>query len=179
MSPGGIFAYTGENAETTIIQACSSNQLFYIWGSFSGGDAPAVSASALACNASISAIDVDIFLAGAELAIEDKNPPRPIRSSTREVIPANTSTQLISDVYQNLYSIRSTEGVLLDNFFSLLTTSRYAIPMSTISNRSHEALVTEAIIFQHNIIVAQTLSSTARIGYQQPNSTGEYLGVFD
>ncbi|KAI0389835.1 hypothetical protein F5Y17DRAFT_469373 [Xylariaceae sp. FL0594] len=165
MTSGGVFgsAMSEYSRKNTIFNSCSA-PYFYIWGSFSlDGPSNTVSASALDCNASISAIDVEVVLSGPQLAITEDKPPRRIENSEREVIPAhNSTTQFQHGVYQDLVSSRAPNGTMLSPFFSILTTSRYAIPASDLATRAKDADVIQAIKFHHNLIVAQTLSTTAR-----------------
>ena len=51
---------------------------------------------------------------------------------------------------------------LLDNFFSTLTTSRWAVPRSSLGDPSQDAVVAEAIRFQHGIIAAQLLAGNRK-----------------
>ncbi|KAI1422175.1 hypothetical protein F5Y12DRAFT_763698 [Xylaria sp. FL1777] len=174
---GGVFATSTTTSKGGIFETCQ-HQYFYIWGGFSGSDSPTVSASAAICNASVSAVDVEVVFSGPELIISENQPPRRIENTAREIMLANDSTvEYGNSVYQELYSLPVEKGYLLDPFFSILTTSRYAIPISSFADRTQDDKVVEAIIFHHNIIIAQTLSSTARVGAGQPNSTD--LGVFE
>ncbi|KAI0857994.1 hypothetical protein F4860DRAFT_487910 [Xylaria cubensis] len=154
----GIFgvAHSGENS---LRQSCST--YFYVWGSFTRGTSPVVSASAMSCNASVSAVDIEVVLSGPEFTISENHRPRPVKGTEHDIIPANNSTaQFEFSVYQDLTSMNES---LLDPFFSLLVHSRYAIPISTLADPTQQNKVADGIIFHHKIIAAQTLSMTARI----------------
>lgn len=160
-------AWYGENSQR---QSCST--YFYVWGSFISGTSPVVSASAMSCNASISAVDVEVILSGSEFTISENHRPRPINGTKRDVIPPiHPSAQFRNSVYQDLASFKV--DPLLDPFFSLLVHSRHAIPISTLADPTQQKKVADAIIFQHNIIAAQTLSATARIPVFHGTINGE------
>ncbi|KAM3064622.1 hypothetical protein ACMFMF_011890 [Clarireedia jacksonii] len=127
----------------------------YVWGNFShsaNDKAPAISAMALSCNASIYAIDVDVVFLGHDLVVNQNSPPVPREETMRAVISASDSKlQFDHSVYQDLYPSSANNNTLLDAFFSLLTTS--------------------------HIIMAQTLSSTARVSVSDSHEKDP--GVFD
>jgi hypothetical protein len=69
-------------------------------------------------------------------------------------------TRFTSELYDGLppLSTNMTDR-LFDTFFTLLTTSRYAIPLDMLGNQSHASTVAESIKFHHNIIAAQKTAS--------------------
>ncbi|KAH6849612.1 hypothetical protein B0I37DRAFT_443766 [Chaetomium sp. MPI-CAGE-AT-0009] len=178
----GTFAATWPMGMNMSLRACSS--YVYIWGHYSAGT---VSAYALSCNASIESVDVDAVFLGDELAIHPNHPSRPKEETVREVIPAANSTRRFrGGIYQDLYPFRLKEpGVMMDSFFTALVTSPYGVPLSALADPASVGAVADAIKLQHSIVVAQMISSTARIPFPEyavyhgtgasPNDTG----VFD
>ncbi|KAJ3561148.1 hypothetical protein NPX13_g9056 [Xylaria arbuscula] len=137
----------------------------------------------MSCNASISAVDIEVTLSGPEFTISERHRPRSINGTKRDVIPpVNPTAQFENSVYQDLASFNATVDSVLDPFFSLLVNSRYAIPISALTDLTQQQKVADAIIFQHNIIAAQTLSATARIpvfgGYINGAPAYEDPGIF-
>ncbi|KAI0191439.1 hypothetical protein EV127DRAFT_338333, partial [Xylaria flabelliformis] len=158
----GIFGAAWYRGKNSLRQSCST--YFYVWGSFTRGTPPVVSASAMSCNGSVSAVDIEVVLSGPEFTISENHRPRPIKGTKRDVIPANNPTgQFSVGIYQDLTSFNDLNESLLDTFFSLLVHSRYAIPISALADPTQQHKVVDGIIFHHNIIAAQTLSSTSRI----------------
>ncbi|KAM3067119.1 hypothetical protein ACMFMG_011675 [Clarireedia jacksonii] len=153
----------------------------YVWGNFShsaNDKAPAISAMALSCNASIYAIDVDVVFLGHDLVVNQNSPPVPREETMRAVISASDSKlQFDHSVYQDLYPSSANNNTLLDAFFSLLTTSQYAIPLSALSDPAQNESVLDSIKLHHSIIMAQTLSSTARVSVSDSHEKDP--GVFD
>ncbi|KAK5630104.1 hypothetical protein RRF57_005819 [Xylaria bambusicola] len=70
---------------------------------------------------------------------------------------------------------------MLDSFFYTLTASRYAVPISALADRARAAEVIDAIIFHHNVIVAQLFGTHSRIKADQPDPKygSKDLGVFE
>lgn len=96
----------------------------------------------------------------------------------RAVISASDSKlQFDHSVYQDLYPSSANNNTLLDAFFSLLTTSQYAIPLSALSDPAQSESVVDSIKLHHSIIMAQTLSSTARVSVSDGHAKDP--GVFD
>lgn len=118
-------------------RSCST--YFYVWGSVNSTTSPGMTVSAMSCNASISAVDIEVTLSGPEFAIRENDRPRPRKGRKHDVIPANNSTrQFENSVYQDLTSFNSVNESLLDPFFSLLVHSRYAIPISALADPTQE-----------------------------------------
>ncbi|KAJ0120040.1 hypothetical protein J7T55_000893 [Diaporthe amygdali] len=162
------------------IQARGCSQRLWVWGQWSTStiqevDSPqAISVSALACNESMETVEVEALLFGPDLSIKPSRPPIPHQSATSSVdmrwfinegVDYNLGHYPDYDLYNGLpYLSTNTTDMLFDPFFTLLTTSRYAVPLDMLGNQSHASTVAEAIKFHHRIIAAQrTAASLERI----------------
>lgn len=177
----GVFGGTvGFMNHVNILAPCSN--FIYVWGNFSSidtGEAPtSFVASALSCNASVEALDVDVTFYGYDLAINPGRPPQPIAETTPEIIPAANSTYQFGDagVYNDIFSLPPPNNTVFDGFFAALTTSKYALPGYVLSDPLQVDAVEAAITFQHKMMVAQILSSSARIPvwYESLNDHGVF-----
>ncbi|KAJ8129300.1 hypothetical protein O1611_g4331 [Lasiodiplodia mahajangana] len=59
---------------------------------------------------------------------------------------------------------------MIDDFFSTLLTSPYAIPLEYLKDASKAETVQDAIVFQHNILRAQTMSYDMRVSPEKTNA---------
>lgn len=161
------------------VRGCS--QRLWVWGQWSTpmiqeGDSPQVlSVSALACNESMETVEVEALLFGPDLSIKPSRPPIPHQSAASSVDMRWFFNEEMDygtpghypdyDLYNGLpYLSTNTTDRLFDTFFTLLTTSRYAVPLDMLGNQSHASTVAEAIKFHHRIIAAQrTAASLERI----------------
>ena len=152
---------------------CCSNWL-YVWGHYSNTSSAQHTWSALACNESIEAVDVAATLLGPELQIDPSQPPVPNNASSRE---STVSLDMRSgfegwvDPYDTLVALPTHDNATLGHFFELLTTSRYAVPESSLVDPDQSLAVTDAILFQHGIIRAQALNRGYRVPADTTNAT--------
>ncbi|KAL1867474.1 hypothetical protein Daus18300_006318, partial [Diaporthe australafricana] len=174
-------AYFAAGAATWRAYGRGCSQRLWVWGRWSTsvsqqGEFPQVlSVSALACNESVETVEVEALLFGPDLSIKPSQPPIPHQSSTKTAVQSwFDSAQIINFRYDIYYALSSLStnmtDRLFDTFFTLLTTSRYAVPLEMLGNQSHASTVAEAIKFQHNIIVAQ--STAANLGRIQEDAQG-------
>lgn len=173
--PGAYFAVGGGGWRgADRFRGCS--QRLWAWGRWSSsvvvkGDIPQVLfVSALACNESVETVDVDAVLFGPDLSIRPSRPPVPHRSAASSVEAqgcfdgTDAKDEPISDLYGGLPELSTnTADMDVDTFFTLLTTSRYAIPLDMLGNQSHALAVAEAIKFHHTIIAAQSIANSYRV----------------
>ncbi|KAK0614402.1 hypothetical protein B0T14DRAFT_528457 [Immersiella caudata] len=172
--------------------------LLYAWGKLNYTATPPVQRiAALGCNVSYEAVDVSTaftILTLDELSLH--SPPPPVESTVR-VSQGIAGTELRdlgrgsnansqARIYRNRaepYTGSVTD--LLDDFFSTLATSRWAVLRGSLGDASQDAAVAEAIRFQHGIIAAQLLAgnrqpaekSNATLADPQPRQTEGDLGV--
>lgn len=181
LAPEAYFAVATSSNPGVRREGCSER--LWAWGRWStsmsqDGDSPRVlSASALACNESMETVEVDVSLYGPDLSINPNRPPMPHQSATSSVgmqrwwespdAVLNAWTPL--DLYGGLPKLSTNMADrLFDTFFTLLTASRYAIPLDMLGSQSQAPAVAEAIKFHHKVIAAQrTAASLERI----PNTT--------
>lgn len=133
------------------VRSCSD--YFYTWGRLDYSADPKVQhVAALGCNETLEAVDVDVELFGAELAIDPARPPVPLeRTARNSTVTANRTSFL----YYDIPSLASTE--IFSNSFALLTTSRFAVALSALGDPSRDAEVAAALRFQHGVLAAQAL----------------------
>ncbi|PSR82544.1 hypothetical protein BD289DRAFT_437208 [Coniella lustricola] len=156
------------------------SEMAFTWGllDFTNIDDPVSYIAAVGCNTSYETLQVETnFISdgsNSDLRIDATNPPRPLEST------AHNSTAWIDLelMYTSLADVHTSE--LLNSFFSLLTTSRWAIPISMLGGTSNSTsdddtaqTVADAIQFQHFIILAQVLSNS-RILANETNATLAY-----
>lgn len=177
LAPEAYFAVAAAIPGTSR-EVCSEK--LWVWGRWSTsmvqkGDSPRVlSASALACNETMETVEVDALLFGPDLSINPNRPPMPHQSAASSVgmqswweSPDRAVLDAWGphDLYNGLPELSTNMADrLFDTFFTLLTTSRYAIPLEMLGNQSQAPIVAEAIKFHHKVIVAQrTAASLERI----------------
>ncbi|KAI8635574.1 hypothetical protein F5Y19DRAFT_408326 [Xylariaceae sp. FL1651] len=124
-----------------------------------------VSISALVCNESIEAVDVFTSFIGADLTIDPDNVPIPNEATVYDTTAAiGYDNDWLYDALQNGPS------AMIDNFFSTLVTSPYAIPLEYLRDASKSEIVRDAIIFQHGIIRAQKMNDGSRVLPERTNA---------
>lgn len=164
-APISRHAYFGVGAANSFgedlgeIRGCS--QRLWAWGQWTseGGNESVpqiLSISALGCNESMETVDVSASFFGPGLDINPKIPPITNESTTTAVDAYQWDREDLTDIYLYLppLSTNMTDRIF-DTFFTLLTTSRYAVPMEMIGKKSDASAVAEAIKFHHRIMVAQ------------------------
>ncbi|KAI0910107.1 hypothetical protein F4823DRAFT_591726 [Ustulina deusta] len=118
----------------------------------------------MTCNDTLEAVDIEATFVGASLDIDTFKPPVHIESTARSVSPSQTDLNITGDEFGggDLYSwLPSIAGPPnnLDAFFSILTTSRYAQPLSALGDPARREDVANAIKLQHGIITVAMLST--------------------
>lgn len=133
-----------------------SNSVF-LWGKTNLSNTSHVGhIAAMGCNQSIEVVDVETTFIGADLAIDVDNPPRVLPNTERTLsVPIELESFLYGSGYQGIPRISEDEG--LSRFYTVLTQSRWAIPLSMFGGGSDDA-VAAAIKFQHGIFFAQALN---------------------
>lgn len=126
--------------------------------------------ASLSCTDYIERVDVDVSFIGTNPQFNTLpgKTPRP-RENTAEPSTMTTTydwlgiqglglVDTLSSIYSGLASTEMEPHLHLDPFFSHLVSSRYAISLSDFGDPTANEKVAEAIKFQHNIIMAQTLA---------------------
>ncbi|KAI1160046.1 hypothetical protein F5B18DRAFT_655031 [Nemania serpens] len=144
----------------------------YAWGKFDLTSSTAFTfASGMSCNDTLEAVDIEATFVGASLDIDPSKHPVPVESTARRIALSQTSFasfNVIGDLYLHLPPIKGPSNNL-DTFFSILTTSRYAVPLSALGDPTRREDVINAIKLQHSIITAGRLSTQSRVPF---NDTG-------
>lgn len=163
----GVGAYKGSVRKA---QGCS--QRLWAWGKWTSEDGDGlfpqvITVSALGCNESMETVDVSTSLFGPDLTIDPKTPP--IANESSSSIVGNQSGTLDYESIPPL-STNMTDR-LFDTFFTLLTTSRYAVPLEEIGNGSQASAVADAVQFHHRIMVAQMTSAIRGLALYPTDTT--------
>lgn len=174
MSPGvphAYFAVGGGTWGRNPHHGCS--QRLWAWGRWSSsvghqGEPQVLSVSALACNESVETVEVEAVLFGPDLSIKPSRPPIPHQSAVSSVDAQGWFKPISEATSYELYDglprmFTDAADRLLDTFFTLLTTSRYAIPLEMLGNQSQASTVADAIKFHHRIIAAQSIANLYRV----------------
>lgn len=128
------------------------SDLIYAWGQIDYAAAQSVlHVAAMACNSTLERVDVNTTFVGTNLQIDPTHPPQPLENTAgATTLPANASLG-----YVGIAGPPTTLGI--EPFFSILTTSRWAIPVEFLGEPTASDAIGDAIKFQHNIIQAQLL----------------------
>ncbi|KAL1872739.1 hypothetical protein Daus18300_004285 [Diaporthe australafricana] len=141
----------------TSVESCSD--LFYVWGRLDyASDTPLQHAAAISCKETFEVVDVDVEFVGADLAIDPLRPPKPLEGTARK--STVSADRLQSSLYSYIPSVARTD--MISRVFALLTTSRWAIPLSMLGDPAHDLEVAAALKFQHGILAAQALNSNRK-----------------
>lgn len=138
------------------------SEWFYAWGSLAdanSNDTTVTNVGAMGCNETMEVVDVGVTLYGPELEFDPVHPPEVDESSALDVVP-DSEDPLNYLLYPWLANATSPEFV--DQFFSLLISSRYAIPPSSLGEASAAEEIGAAIRKQHGIIRAQDINFNRR-----------------
>ncbi|KAK1828608.1 hypothetical protein QBC39DRAFT_149476 [Podospora conica] len=129
------------------------SDLLYAWGKLDyAAEQSILYVAAMACNSTLERVDVNTTYIGTSLQIDPDHPPQPLEETARlSTLPSNVSLD-----YTGLAGPPTPNGGI-PPFFSVLTTSRWAIPMESLGDPAARDAVGEAIKFQHAIIQAQIL----------------------
>ncbi|KAI1330789.1 hypothetical protein F5Y16DRAFT_424255 [Xylariaceae sp. FL0255] len=146
----------------------SCSEFIYVWGHYNRQSSPNItSVSAMACNTSVESVDVAVNFIGVSLAISETQPPVPIEPTAR-----NSTFDSVSPGLAFGWSVNITSpSNALDKFFSILTTSRWAVPISMLGEPGETKSVAKAIKFQWGLIVANFLVSNCRVPAATTNAT--------
>ncbi|KAK3324388.1 hypothetical protein B0T19DRAFT_443804 [Cercophora scortea] len=135
----------------------------WVWGQLQNAgtnQASVKSISALACNETMEQVNVatSFKFMGPGITIDPANPPMPDESTVFTTPIAIDGTLN----YSSLIALSTPH--LLDPFFTLLTTSRFATPLTDLGTTTPATLesVTAAITTQHKLIRAQVVSARNR-----------------
>ena len=151
--------YWGQS-ELVTPRGCS--RMFYTWGSFENtpGGQVIKNIAAMGCNLTLEIVDVDTTYLGGDLVVDQdpEHAPRPLENTVRA---SNVFTPGKDGVfhpetfsYMDLGAV-GTAPDLLDEFFSLLISSQWAIPMAHLGDATKNEEVANAIKHQHGIIQSQ------------------------
>ncbi|KAK0621680.1 hypothetical protein B0T17DRAFT_608822 [Bombardia bombarda] len=135
----------------------------WVWGQLQDANTTQTrvrSISALACNETAEQVNVAASFVGSTLSINPTVPPIPDDSTAIPFPMAVDGTNLN---YSNLISIKTNN--LVDPFFASLTTSRFAIPASSLGSTDAATVqsVADAITRQHKLMRAQVVSTWNRL----------------
>ncbi|KAK4236997.1 hypothetical protein C8A03DRAFT_35073 [Achaetomium macrosporum] len=146
------FGLGDETQNVTAVQGCS--QLLYTWGKLNFSATPIVQhIAAVGCNQTAETVVVNTTFVGTALDIDSRNLPQPLENTTRPT----TLRPSASLIYSYLASI-NTAPEMLDPFFQMLTSSPWAIPLSSLGDPAAVDTITASIKRHHGIISAQTFA---------------------
>ncbi|KAJ2981190.1 hypothetical protein NUW58_g6748 [Xylaria curta] len=158
ISTAANVTYIGQVAGSAVFWGRCSD-LLYFWGKIDHGSSPAIQhISALGCNVSFQSVDVDTTFIGTDLDLDLQNPPRPLESTLRNSTLSKSDRRSPLNSYVELADAGAAPQ-LLDNFFSLLVTSPWAIPVAALGDPSASPNISAAIKFHHSIFLAQELAT--------------------
>lgn len=142
----------------------SCSHMLYIWGYSDGTPGPITNVSAVGCNSSVEIVDAEFSLLWPDLSLDLADAPKAIESTARNIRDHGPVDFFRSyHFYTGLASLPVSNDSDFDPFFQQLVTSRYAIPLSAISDPTQADVVLNAIRLQHGIIEAQVLSNNYRV----------------
>lgn len=181
----GVFAMSASGLSEGDFLYSTCGGFIFVWGRF---ESESIYVSAVTCNATVETVDVDVVFSGPSFSIDPARSPsarqdtRKIIISAQELAEFDSKKISTSSWYPDLVggvsaspNMVQNRPSFLDSFFSLLTTSRNAIPLDFLATPGQEDAVIAAISLQHSIIMAQSISSGERIPLNL-NSTD--TGVF-
>ncbi|KAK3312086.1 hypothetical protein B0H66DRAFT_644390 [Apodospora peruviana] len=177
-SPLEEYAYFGKAGLTGGMEdmdGCSD--LLYLWGAVKLPSTPTnppdpndlQNIASMGCNMTYEAVDTGAQVLGSRIHLyqnwpsDDLHTPDPVPVILQPYAPAfasspNSTRSQRLGVYSKLES-KGDANNLADKFFSILTTSRWAIPASYLGDSSANDIVADAIKHQHGILAAQVLRS--------------------
>ncbi|KAK5654609.1 hypothetical protein OQA88_7239 [Cercophora sp. LCS_1] len=131
----------------------------YMWGKLAPKlDPPVQHIADMGCNSTWEAVDVNVSFVGTNLDFDPDRPPVPLDETARRSTGYSQQSFNSSIEYSGLVGFNSEPGLQLDDFFGLLTTSRWAIPANSFSDPLSDNNTREAIKLQNKIIQAQILA---------------------
>ncbi|KAI0156556.1 hypothetical protein GGR57DRAFT_84884 [Xylariaceae sp. FL1272] len=137
----------------------SCHLLTYVWGHLNTDAEPAAvqHISALGCDLTVEAVDVNATFNTIDLDLDVTNPPQVLNNTARNSTAINNAEDFGGILtYYSLVTIQSGFAVL-DQFFSLLVTSPWAVPIAALRDPSMDRDVSAAIQTHSNMILAQRL----------------------
>ncbi|ETS80104.1 hypothetical protein PFICI_07633 [Pestalotiopsis fici W106-1] len=152
-------SYFGVGSPSYPMGSCSD--FVFIWGYLSQShpqNPQLLHTSGLGCNKSYEVVDVNTSFVSTDLIIDTQRPPTPLKE-TRRNSSASFGWSTFVGTYGHLLHMISSTNDSLDPFFSLLTTSQWAIPVSMLGDPTKNDIVAEAIRFQDGIIWTQMLNA--------------------
>ncbi|KAK8097692.1 uncharacterized protein PG998_013178 [Apiospora kogelbergensis] len=170
--PNATYFGLASKSNANTINGCS--ELLYIWGRIDYKANPIVQhVSALGCNTTFETVDADVTFTGSQLDMDERAPPRLHQTTARNT----SSTKLHFRAwfsYMYLASL-SLDPQLLDNFFSLLVSSPWAVLLSDLGDAAASGRIAAAIEKQHGIVAAQYIAQQ-RVPANQTNNLGLVSG---
>lgn len=143
----------GDSAETD--NRCYD--FIFIWAQLVHSPMPKIShVAAMSCYQSYDTLDVNTSLIGSDLNIDLEHPPKPLED-TKRVSTANLGVYGNFWAYLFLAQMPIDAAYLFDPFFSMLVSSRSAIPVSMLGDPTKANVVADAIQLQHSIIQTQIM----------------------
>ncbi|CAJ2505472.1 Uu.00g128660.m01.CDS01 [Anthostomella pinea] len=151
---------------------CSDN--LWIWGHMSMSPNPEVSSvSALGCNQTFEAVDVATTFFGTELRLDPSSRPVAQEHTAREWPYPICALDILGGVLLFIEEVVniSSAPTALSQFFTLLATSRYGVPITALGDPSQAQAVADKITFQQSIFGVQMLSSYYQFQANSTNGT--------
>ncbi|KAK4150889.1 hypothetical protein C8A00DRAFT_17622 [Chaetomidium leptoderma] len=135
------------------VQGCSD--LLYTWGKLDYTADPIVQhIAALGCNETIETLSVSTAFVGANLTIDARRrPPQALENTTH---PSSIGSD-VSLVYAYLAQINAAPNSLMP-FFAMLTSSPWAVPLSSLGDPAATDAIVEAIKRHHGMVQAQNFA---------------------
>ncbi|KAI3318739.1 hypothetical protein HD806DRAFT_548883 [Xylariaceae sp. AK1471] len=158
---------------------CSTH--YWIWGRWTNASSNNTkdhlqSIHVLACNVTLQIVDTSVEIDAQTMTVNTHNPPIADYANALSLTSPNTLPML--DFYNNLPQLATLQSdANLDSFFTIITSSRYSMPISYLGDASRAPEVVDSIQFHHRIIVVQVLDQLWR--YDNQTSAGHYLPVWD
>ncbi|KAK3305256.1 uncharacterized protein B0T15DRAFT_370692, partial [Chaetomium strumarium] len=146
------FGLGDQTSNISAVQGCSD--LLYTWGKLDFTATPIVQhIASVGCNQTAETVLVNTTFVGTALDIDSRNFPQPLEHT------AGPSTLRLSSslIYSYLASI-NTAPQILDPFFQMLTSSPWAIPLSSLGDPTALQAITDSIKQHHGLIAAQTFA---------------------
>ncbi|KAI0855547.1 hypothetical protein F4860DRAFT_495963 [Xylaria cubensis] len=153
--------------------ACSS--FLWVWGSWLNAPlndtkARRLSVSALGCNDTVQIVDASVQIHAQTMLVDPNEPPIP-NYETAVILDSNYS-RTVGPFYNGLPPVSAAANdTIIDPFFTIITRSKHAVPISYLGDASKASKVADAIRYHHRIFVVQDLN----LGYRRRNNDS----VFD
>jgi len=163
------FSLSSQTSFDSDVRGCSGQ--LYVWGKVDSQASPSViqHIAAMGCNVTYEALEVDVTFRNADLEFDPDHPPVP-REDTVRITTTNSVANFSKSYMYDLLPELNTAPDPLDKFFAALTTSRWAVPRSSLGDPSAHKTVTDSIRFHDSIIQAQLLAY-ARVPANETNAT--------